>query len=175
MGQNVVRDHEGSGLELPAGELEEVFVLLLLCIEEDQVEDVVDRGQGLEGIALDKLGPLLEPGVGDVAAPGLDLGRVVLELEDPASEVAHACCEPDRGVPARAADLEHFAVRLRGYEREEEPARVGGDLAAALLAGNALLALPRVLFLEAREHGANSVVEHGPEPTAGRKCSPARV
>src|SRR5205085_10714595 len=55
---------------------------------------------------------------------------------------------------------EHLAVGLRSDEREEELPGRAGDLAGALLSRHALFALPRVLLLEAREHGANAVVEH---------------
>src|SRR5207253_2084239 len=59
MGEDVVRDDHPGRLDLAARELEELLVLLLLGVEEDQVEDVVDRRQRLEGVALDDLGPVL--------------------------------------------------------------------------------------------------------------------
>src|SRR5439155_8569941 len=110
----------------------------------------------------------------DVAAPGVDFRGVVLEREDAAAEVADPGREPDRRVAARAADLEDFAVGLRRDEREQELAGRAGDLAGPLLTGDALLALAHVLFLEAREHGADAIVEHGAEPTGPLKCSRAR-
>ena len=69
----------------------------------------------------------------DVALPRLHLGRVVLEREDAPAQIADACGEPDRGVAARAAELEHLAVGLRRDEREEEAAGRRLDLPRALL------------------------------------------
>src|SRR6266536_4463055 len=45
--ENVVGDDDRPGLQLPASDLEQLLVLLLLGVEEDDVEDVVDRGKGL--------------------------------------------------------------------------------------------------------------------------------
>jgi hypothetical protein len=131
-----------------------------LGVEEDHVEDVVDRRQRLEGISRDQLGPLIEAGLRDVSAPGIDLRLVVFERKHAAAEVAHARREPDRRVPARTTDLEDFAVGLRRHEGEEEPAGRARDLASALFTRNALLTLAGVLFLQAGEHGADMVVEH---------------
>src|SRR5436190_505743 len=165
MREDVVGDDDRAGLDLRTRELEELLVLLLLGVEEDRVEDVINRGQGLEGVSRQQFGPVFETGFGDVAAPGVDLRRVVLEREDPPTEVADAGGEPDRGIAARAADLEHLAVGLRRDEREEELAGGARDLACALLARDALLALAGVLLFEAREHGADAFVEHGRERT----------
>ena len=156
--------------------LKQLLVLLLLGVEEDHVEDIVDRGERLEGIAGRELGPLVEPGLLDVAAPGVDFCRIVLEREDPAAEVADTGREPDRRVAARAADLEHLAVGLRRDEREEELPRRPLDRPRAQLAPHAFGPLARVLGLEARERGADAIVEHGAEPTGPLKCSraPAR-
>src|SRR5438477_6379284 len=112
VGQDVVGHDQRARLELAARELEEPLVVLLLRVEEADVEDVVDRRQRLVGVALDEVGPVLEPRVGDVPPPRLDLRRVALEREDAAAEMAHARREPDRGVAARAAELEHLAVGL---------------------------------------------------------------
>ena len=73
MREHVVGDHERSGLELRAGRLEEPLVVVLLRVEEDHVEDVVDVTEGLGGVSFDQLGPFVEPRLGDVRAPGVDL------------------------------------------------------------------------------------------------------
>src|SRR5206468_8185322 len=135
---------DGAGLQLPACDPEELLVLLLLGVEEGDVEDVVDRRERLETVARNEFGPRLEAGVGDVAAPRVDLGQVVLEREDAATEVADARGEPDRRVPARAADLEHLAVSLRRNEGEEELACRPRDLARALVARDVLLSFAGV-------------------------------
>ena len=122
------------GSSFGRGEREEPLVVVLLGVEEDDVEDVLDRRQRLERVALDELGPLVEPGVGDVPPPGLALRRVVLEREHAAAEDPRAGGEPDRRVPARAADLEHLARVLRRDEREQEPPGRRRDRPRALLA-----------------------------------------
>ena len=160
MREDVVRDDERARLDLVAREPEQLFVVVLLGVEEDDVEHVVDLRQQLERVALAQLGPLLEARLLDVATPGLDLRRVVLEREDAPAEVADPGREPDRGVAARAAELEHLAVGLRRDEREEEAAGRRLDLARALLGREAALPLGGVLTLEAFEHGADAVVEH---------------
>ena len=75
-----------AGLELRARELEQRLVLLLLGVEEDDVEHVVDLRQRLERVALDQVGRVVQPGLGEVRPPGLALGRVVLEREHAAAE-----------------------------------------------------------------------------------------
>ena len=120
-----------------------------------------------------QLGPLLEARLLDVTTPGLDLRRVVLEREDAPAEIADARGEPDRGVAARAADLEHLAVGLRRDEREEEAARRRLDLPRALLGGEAALPLGGVLALEAVEHGADAVVEHRSRNYRWTSCAPS--
>src|SRR6185369_1573730 len=101
--------------------------------EEDHVEHVVDLRQLLERVALAQLGPFLYASLLDVAMPDLDLRRIVLEREDAPAEVPDPRREPDRGVAARAAELEHLAVGLRRDAREEEAAGRRLDLARALL------------------------------------------
>src|SRR6476661_8013183 len=133
MREDVVRDHEGARLDLVPREAEELFVVILLGVEEDHVEHVVDPRQLLERVALAQLGPLLDTRLLDVAMPGLDLRRVVLEREDAPAEIPDARRQPDRGVAARAAELEHLAVGLRRDEREEKAARRRLDLTRALL------------------------------------------
>src|SRR5262249_44699889 len=120
-------------------------------------------GQLLVRIAFAQLRPLLETRILDVAPPGLSLGRVSLERQDSPAEIADARGEPDRGVAARAAELEHLAVGLRRDEREEEPSGRRHDLARTLLRRQASFALGGVLALQAFEHGAYAVVQHGPE------------
>ena len=79
MGEHVVGDEEGARLDLGPGELEEPFVVVLLGVDEDDIEDVIDLREGLEGVAFDQLGRLFQPGLGDVSAPGLGLQRIGLE------------------------------------------------------------------------------------------------
>src|SRR5512133_745172 len=167
MREDVVRDHEAARLDLLARKAEELFVVVFLGVEEDQVEHVVDQRQLLERVALAQLGPLPDARLLDVALPGLDPHRVVLEREDAPAEVPDARPEPDRGVAARAAELEHLAVGLRRDERKEEPAGRRLDLARALLGREPALTLRRVLTLEALEYSEYAVVEHGPETIVG--------
>ena len=87
MREDVVCDYEGSRLELLAREPEQLLVVVLLGVEEDDVEHVVDPRQLLERVALAQLGPLVEARLLDVATPGLDLRRVVLEREDAPAEM----------------------------------------------------------------------------------------
>src|SRR5689334_11007140 len=96
--EDVVGDHQRAGLELRAGEPEELLVVVLLRVEEDDVEHVVDRRHGFLGVALDQVGPLLQPGFRDVPPPRVDLARVVLDRKHAAAEVADAGREPDRRV-----------------------------------------------------------------------------
>ena len=93
--------------------------------------------------------------------PDLDLRRVVLEREDAPAEVPDPRREPDRGVAARAAELEHLAVGLRRDEGEQELAGRAGHLARPLLARDVAGALVGILRLEAGKHGADAIVEHG--------------
>ena len=79
--------------------------------------------------------------------------------------MAHTGPEPDRGVPARAADLEDLAVPLRRDEPEQELAGRPRHLAGSLLTGDTLLPLLGILGLEACEHGAHLLVEHRAEAT----------
>ena len=65
-----------AGLDLAAREREVAFVVLLLGVDEDDVEDVLDLRERLVRVALDELRPLLEARVCDVRAPRLDLLRV---------------------------------------------------------------------------------------------------
>jgi carbon monoxide dehydrogenase subunit G len=162
--EDVVGDDERARLDLLPCEPEQLLVVVLLGVEEDDVEHVLDPRQQLERVAGAQLGPVREARVVDVATPGLDLRRIVLEREDPPAEVAHSRREPDGGVPARAAELEHLAVGLRRDEREEETAGRRLDLPGALLGRQALLPLGGVLALEALEHGAYAVVQHVLEP-----------
>src|SRR5690349_18253753 len=147
--QDVVRDEERAGLDLVARKPEQPLVVVLLGVDEDDVEHVLNRRQVLECVALDELGPLVEPGLGDVRAPRLALARGVLEREDAAAEVAHARREPDRRGAAGAADLEHLAVGVRRSERVEEAPGRRRDLTGAQLARDVLLALAAILLLEA--------------------------
>jgi hypothetical protein len=108
--------------------LEQPLVVLLLRVQKDQVEHVVDRGQGVERIALDEVRPILQARISDVRAPGGDLVRVVLQRQHAAAQVPDAGREPDRRVAARAADLQHLAVRLRSDECEQELPCAARDL-----------------------------------------------
>jgi hypothetical protein len=85
---------------------------------------------------------------------------------------ADARGEPDRGVAARAAELEHLTVGLRRDEREQEAARRRLDLTRALLGRKATLSLGGILLFEAFEHRAYPVVKHGSETIVGR-CEPS--
>ena len=114
--QNVVGDHESAGLEQRPGEREERLVVVLLGVEEDEVEDVLDAHERLVCVALDELGPLLEPGLGDVRPPRSALRRVALERDDATAEHTRAGGEPDRRVAPRAADLQHLDAGLRRRE-----------------------------------------------------------
>src|SRR4051794_23328493 len=167
MREDVVRDDERARLDLLAREPEQLFVVVLLRVEEDDVEHIVDLWQQLERVALAQLCPLFEARLLDVAAPGLDLLRVVLERQDTTAEVADPRGEPDRRVAPRPAELQHLAVGLRRDEREEEAARRRLDLTRALLGRETALPLRSVLLLEALEHGANPVVQHGSETIVG--------
>jgi len=69
VGEDIVGDDERTGFELRACKREEGLVVVLLSVQENDVEDVVDRRQGLEGVAFPKLDPLLEAGILDVPAP----------------------------------------------------------------------------------------------------------
>ena len=138
----------------------ELLVVVLLGIEERDVEDVVDCRHRLESVTLDEVRPVLQPGIGDVRAPRVDLHGIVLERQDAAAEVAHPGREPNRRIPARSADLEHLAVRLRCHEGEQSLPRGSRNLPRALRRREAALALLGVLPLEPGEDGSNPVVEH---------------
>src|SRR5256714_8844784 len=157
--EHVVGDDQRAGLELRAREPEELLVVVLLGVQEDDVEDVVDRGHPLLRVAVDEVGPVLEPGLIDVLPPRIDLAGVVLDGEDPSAEVAHACGEPDRRVAARAADLQHLAVGLRCDEGEQEPSGRGLDRTGAFGGGETRGALGGVLLLETRQHSANALIQ----------------
>ena len=92
----------------------------------------------------------------------------MLERQDATAEMADSRSEPDRRVAARAADLEHLAIRLRRDEREEEATGRRRDLARTLLRRQATLSLGVVLPLEAFEHGADAVVEHSAQTIVAR-------
>src|SRR5690349_17633348 len=168
MRQDVVRDDQRSRLDLLPGDPEQLLVVVLLGVQEDDVEHVVDQRQLLECVASAQLGPLGEPRLLHVPAPRLDLRGVVLEGEDTPAQVADPRGEPDRGVTARAAELEHLAVGLRRDEREEEAACRRLDLTRALLGRQTALPLGCVLQLEAFEDGAYAVVEHRSETIVDR-------
>src|SRR5690348_345050 len=163
MREDVVRHDHRPRLELLARETEQLFVVVLLGVEEHEVEHVVDLRQLLERVALEQLGPLCEACILDIPSPRLDLRRVVLERQNSPAQMADARREPDRGVAARASELQYLAVRLRRDEREEEATRRRLDLTRPLLGREAAFPLCCVLTLEAFEHGANAVVEHRPE------------
>ncbi len=163
MREDVVSDHDATRLDPLARELEELFVVVLLGVEEHDVEDVVDPRQQLERVSVAQLGPLRQARLLDVAAPGFDLRRVVLERQYAPAEIADPGGEPDRGVATRTPELEHLAVGLRRDEREEEAARRRLDLACAQLGREPALPLDGVLALEAVEHSADAVVEHESE------------
>src|SRR5262245_24837443 len=150
MREDVVGDEERARLDLAPRKLEQALVVLLLCVDEDDVEDVVDRGQRLERVALDELGPVVPPRRGDVSAPRLTLGRIGLERGNPAAEIADPRGQPDGRVAARAADLEHPAAGRRRDEGEEESTRRGLDRARAELPRDTLVALAAILLLELR-------------------------
>src|SRR5262249_12496419 len=99
---------------------------------------------------------------GDVRAPGVALGRVVLERHDAAAEVADAGAEPERGIAARAANLQYVAARIVRDEPEQEAACGRRDRPGPHLARKALCALEPVLLLEAAHDGEDTIVEHGP-------------
>ena len=147
-------------LDLPAGELEEPLVVLLLGVEEDDVEDVVDRGQRLERVALDQLGPVVEAGLGDVAAPGLALGagraRARARGRRGGERRPRARSSSSRASRRSRAPRSPSAARRARRGTARSCARPGGRAARARR-------LPRargVLLLEPREHGADAVVEH---------------
>lgn len=76
---DIVRDHQRPRLNLFARELKKLLVEAARDVEEDDVKDVVDQLQGLPRVALDQLGRLLEPGLGEIASPGGDPLVVALE------------------------------------------------------------------------------------------------
>ena len=67
--EHVVRHDEGARLDLRPRQIEQRLVVVLLGVDEDDVEDVFDRRQRLERVALDQLRGLREPGLLDVAPP----------------------------------------------------------------------------------------------------------
>jgi hypothetical protein len=69
----------------------------------------------------------------------------------------------------------HLAVGLWRHEGEEKLAGRAGDLPGALLAGYAAGTLVRVLGLQPGEHGADAIVEHGPEGRCSRAPVELRV
>src|SRR5439155_12885274 len=138
-------------LELLAGETEELLVLLVRRVEEDHVEDVVDHGQRLAHVAFQELGRLLEPRVGDVAAPVGDAFVVTLQREHSAAEIAHTRRQPDRRVPVATPDLEHLAVGLRRADGEEEPPGCRLDRNSGRT---------RILGYVPGENGADALVEY---------------
>ena len=71
VGEDVVGDDQRARLDLLPRQHEQPLVVVLLGVEEDDVEDVLHLREHLERVALDELGPLLEPRVGDVPPPGL--------------------------------------------------------------------------------------------------------
>src|SRR5262245_53235913 len=158
--EDVVGDDEAARLDMLARECEQPLVVVLLRVDEDHVEDVLDLRQRLERVSRQQLDRLLEPGLRDVLPPRLDLGGIALEREHPPSEMPNTRAEPDRRVPARAADLEHLAVPLRRHEREQELSRRARHLPRAQLARDAFLTLPRVLLLQPSENGSDLLVEH---------------
>src|SRR3954468_3749492 len=82
--KDVVGYDERAGLELRQSQVEQLLVVAFLGVEEDDVEDVVDRGHSLLRVSFDQFGPVLEPGLGDVSPPSLDLARILLDREHPA-------------------------------------------------------------------------------------------
>src|SRR6266576_5845660 len=157
--EHVVGDDQRAALELRAREPEELLVVVLLGVQEDDVEDVVDRRHRLLRVALDEVGPVLEPGLLDVLPPRIDLAGVALDGEDPSAEVADARGEPDRRVAAGAADLQHLAVGLRCDEGEQESSGGGLDRTGELGGGETGSALGGVLRLELRQHSANALIQ----------------
>jgi len=121
MRDDVVRDDERAGLEEQAHKREQRFVVVLLGVEEDEVERVLGRLQRRERIALDQLGPVVEPGLRDIRAPRSALRWILLERGEPSAEYAGSRCKLDRRVSTGPADLEHLAPRLRRGQREQEP------------------------------------------------------
>src|SRR5262245_5486640 len=158
--EDVVRHEQRAGLDLVARQLEQPLVVVLLRVDEHDVEDILDRRQCLERVALEQLRGLLEPRLRDIHLPGLDLRGVGLEREHAAPEIANPGGEPDRRVAARAPDLQHLAVPLRRDEREQELPGRPGDLPSPKLPRDPFLALPGILRLEPFEHGSHSIVEH---------------
>jgi hypothetical protein len=101
---------------LSAGVPEIVLVVFLLRVDEDDVEDVLHLVQDVQRIPLDQLHPVLEPDLGDVLAPATGRLRIPLDRNDAPAQVSGPTAEPDRGVPARAADLQHLACGLGSDE-----------------------------------------------------------
>ena len=62
----VVRDDDPTGSTFSRASRTAGLVVVLPGVEEDDVEAVLERGQGLLRVALDELGPLLEPRLRDV-------------------------------------------------------------------------------------------------------------
>jgi SAM-dependent methyltransferase len=170
VGEDVVRNDEPAGLEQRPRQREERLVVVLLGVQEHEVEDVSSLAQRREGVPFDELGPLLEPRIRDVPAPGCGLLGIVLERDEATAEYPSSRGQPDRRVAARAADLEHLDPRLCRREREEEAPGRPLHLARAPLARQAGPALGGVLGLEAGENCTHTIVEHGSSLLAWKTC-----
>ena len=103
------------GSTLSAREAEELFVVVLLGVEEDDVEHVVDPRQLLERVALAQLGPLLDARLLDVAMPGLDLA--------PGRARARGRARRGTGRPPRARSRSSRASRRARAPRSRSAAR----------------------------------------------------
>ena len=62
MREHVVGNDEASRLEERSRQSEQRLVVVLLGVEEHEIEHVLGPGERLVRVALDELGPLLEPG-----------------------------------------------------------------------------------------------------------------
>ena len=112
----------------------------------------------IDGVGLDQLDPVFEACLGDVLAPPPCGLRILLDRDHAPAEVADSGAEPDRRVPARAADLEHLARGLGSDEAEEELPGRRRDRPRALLGRKLLPSFLGILLLEPVEDGANLIV-----------------
>jgi hypothetical protein len=76
-----------------AGVPEIVLVVFLLCVDEDDIEDVLHLVQDVQRIPLDQLHPVLEPGLGDVLAPATGRLRIPLDRNDAPAQVSGPSAE----------------------------------------------------------------------------------
>jgi hypothetical protein len=106
VGENVVGDDQPARLDLRPRASEVLLVVGLFRVDEDDVEDILDRRDKLERVPLEELDPFAQAGRGDVLPPERSRRRVVLDRKDAPTEIANSGPEPDARIAARPADLQ---------------------------------------------------------------------